>query len=87
MLDLKKSELFLLEWLGLEDYSQYGECKSAALDKLVTEGLAQVHEDRGLQAGFIAQGDSEDYRAVSLTDAGRKALHELHNNEGGPDGR
>ncbi len=68
------SEQFLLEWLGKEDFSQYGECHGSSLDALVKAGLAEIHEGRTNQIGFIAQGDTAMHRAVSLTDAGRAAL-------------
>lgn len=37
------AEQFLLEWLGKEDFSQYGECHGKSLDRLVELGLAQIH--------------------------------------------
>lgn len=74
MADRTANEQFLLEWLGKEDFSQYGECHGSALDALVSAGLVQIHEGRANQTGFIAQGDTGMHRAVSLTDAGRTAL-------------
>lgn len=71
--DLTKDEQFLLEWLGEEDFSQHGECGGRSLDGLVAKGLAQVHGP-GEHQYFIAEGLDLDYRAVSLTEAGRKLL-------------
>ena len=68
--ELTKDELWLLEWLGGEDYSQYGECYGQTLDSLVAKGLVQVHEGREHQSQFLAKGDGPMYRAVSLTQAG-----------------
>lgn len=70
------TERQLLEWLGQDEFSQYGECHGKALDALIAKGLAQTHLPREHQSGFIAQGDSKMYIAVSLTEAGRKALAE-----------
>jgi hypothetical protein len=72
-IELTGAERNLLKWLGEEKFSQYGECHGAALDGLMSKGLAEVHEDQDLQAGFIARGTTLMYRAVSLTDAGRAA--------------
>ena len=72
--ELTNQEQFLLGWLGKEDFSQYGECHGAALDGLVAKGLAQVHAPGEHQAGFIAKGTGDKFRAVSLTDAGRELL-------------
>lgn len=67
-------EFDLLEWLGSEDYCQYGECHGVALDSLVAKGLAQVHGPGEHQHGFIAKdpvgAKGMMYRAVSLTEAG-----------------
>ena len=65
---------WLLKWLSESDFSQYGECYGADLDRLIEQGLAQVHESGQHQAGFIAQGTGPMYRAVSLTEAGWAAL-------------
>lgn len=62
---MTKEELFVLDWLGKEDTSAYGECKGSALDALVVAGLAQV--------GPSQAGRSDDYRRVWLTEAGRQA--------------
>ena len=70
-------ELDLLKWLGTEEYSQYGECHGKTLDSLIGKGLAQLHNGREQQSGFIARGDSQMYQAVSLTSAGRTALASL----------
>lgn len=74
MTELTNSERTLLHWLGQEDFSQFGECHGPALDGLVAKGLAQLHEGREQQSGFIAQGDGPMYRAVSVTDAGHAIL-------------
>jgi hypothetical protein len=74
---LTSSERVLLEWLGKEDYSQHGECGGSTLDSLVAKGLAQIHTDGKHQEGFIARGRGDMYHAVSLTEAGRKALLEV----------
>ena len=73
-LTISQDEMSLLEWLGQEDYSQYGECHGEALNSLVAKGFAKVHEGQEHQRGFIASGVGPMYRAVSLTDAGQKAL-------------
>lgn len=76
--DLTDSERYLLDWLGKEDFGQYGECKGSALDGLIAKGLAHVHGPGERQAGFIAQDHTGqhgmDYRAVSLTEAGVERL-------------
>jgi hypothetical protein len=80
MSELGEDEIDLLTWLSREDFSQYGECHGATLNKLITKGLAQVHEP-GEHQGFIANDFSGTkgpmYRAVSLTDAGRATLKEV----------
>lgn len=68
------SETDLLIWLAAADFSQYGECHGPTLDALVAKGLAQIHEGRESQAGFIAQGDGPMFKAVSITDKGRAVL-------------
>ena len=70
---LTLEERDLLEWLSREDFSQYGECHSKALDSLIAKGLAQIHGP-GEHQQFIANGTGMMYRAVSLTDAGWQAL-------------
>lgn len=75
MADLTTEERLLVKWLGEEDFSQYGECKGSALDRLVVLGWAQVHGvETETQNSFIAKGRGIDYRAVSLTDAALAAL-------------
>lgn len=74
MSDLNSGERFILKWLGESDFSQYGECYGKSLDALIAKGLAQVHLPGSHQSGFIARGNGDMYRAVSLTDAGRAAL-------------
>lgn len=77
MADLTPNEGHLLMWLSEATYSQYGECYGPALDALIAKGLAEVHEGREHQSGFIAQGDGPMYRAVSVTKAGWAALEAL----------
>lgn len=69
--------LFLLRWLGENDFSQYGECYGKSLDALVALGLAQIHDGDEHQSSFIAKGRGGMYRAVFLTDAGRGALKQV----------
>ncbi len=76
MVDLTPTERDLLEWLGKEDFSQYGECYGSNLDSLIRKGLAQHHPDTGLNNTFIAKGTSKMYDQVSLTEAGWSALKE-----------
>lgn len=66
--------MYLLEWLGKEYHSQYGECAGLTLDRLVSLGYVKIHGPGEHQSGFIAQGDTIEYCAVSLTDKGRSAL-------------
>lgn len=69
-------EEFLLHWLSKEEYSQYGECFGKTLDRLIERGLAQIHRP-GEHQHFIAKDHAGtkgmEYRAVSLTEAGRAA--------------
>ena len=78
--ELTPVERDLLEWLGREDFSQYGECYGNALNVLVAKGLAHVYAP-GEHQNFIANDPAgvkgDMYRAVSLTDAGRALLREL----------
>lgn len=73
MSDLTPDQRDLLKWLGKEDFSQYGECHGVSLDALIEKGLVQIH-GAGEHQNFIATGTDLMYRAVSLTDAGIKAL-------------
>lgn len=77
MTDLSQAEAMLLEWLAAEEFSQYGECHGTSLDGLVAKGLAQIHSHGAHQTGFIAKGDTDMYRAVSLTDAGFEAVRRM----------
>jgi hypothetical protein len=74
---LTPDETALLQWLGREDFSQYGECHGRALDGLIAKGLAQVH-GAGEHQRFIANDHAGTkgmmYRAVSLTEAGIASL-------------
>jgi hypothetical protein len=76
--ELTKIQRVLLNWLGSEDFQQYGECHGADLDRLIELGLAQIHTPGTHQTGFIAQDwdgtKGDKYRAVSLTEAGRKLI-------------
>ena len=65
---LTKAEQFLLEWLGREESSAYGECCGQELRRLCDLGLAEI--------GPYPDGYREPqyYRRVSLTSAGRTAL-------------
>lgn len=75
-------ELDVLHWLQAEEFSQYGECYGGTLDGLIAKGLAQIHGPGEHQETFIAKDDTATkqkdlmYRAVSLTEAGRKFLEE-----------
>jgi len=77
---LTKSQRDLLDWLGNEEYSQYGECYGTTLDSLIELGYAQIHGAGEHQSGFIAQDPTgtkgKMYLAVSLTEAGRVALRQ-----------
>jgi hypothetical protein len=63
---LTEAERFLLEWLGKEDSSAYGECHGTDLDELFRRGLAIVSPQM--------VGRDPHYRRVSLTEAGRAAI-------------
>ena len=69
-MDLNAAELDLLEWLGQEDFSQFGECHGKTLDSLIAKGLAQHHPNTGYDNIFIAKGKGEMFDKVSLTAAG-----------------
>jgi len=81
---LTDAERDLLDWLSREDFSQYGECYGKSLDRLIAEGLAQVHKP-GEHQCFIAndfagvKGDM--YRAVSLTEKGFELARLLRQGE------
>jgi hypothetical protein len=76
MINLTEDHWDLLRWLSESEYSQYGECYGRALNEVIGAGLVQIHPAREHQEGFIAQGDGPMYRAVSLTEKGRKLLEE-----------
>src|SRR5262245_22726053 len=71
---LTQEEQQLLDWLSLEEYSQYGECHGSALSSLIAKGLAQLHSP-GEHQVFIANDHlgvkGIMYQAVSLTEKGR----------------
>lgn len=77
---LERNEVFLLLWLAQEDFSQYGECYGAALDRLFALGLAVLHGP-GEHQNFIASDHAGTkgimFQAVSLTDAGLKLAREI----------
>lgn len=76
----------LLEWLAEEKYSQFGECHGRNLDYLVSNGYAVVHDEGEHQDGFAAQGAGMMYRAVSVTEAGRRYLKQWDDDsQYGPD--
>lgn len=79
MPELNKEQRALVNWLGRDEYSQYGECYGSDLDSLVEMGLAQIHDNGQFQEGFIAKHPTHPmFRAVSLTEAGRSVLAALH---------
>lgn len=73
---LTNSETFLLEWLGKEDSSAYGECKGRDLDVLVDLGLAEVGPMQPIYP------TSRDFCRVSLTEAGWERRAALARAEG-----
>lgn len=60
---LSPPEQMVLQGLGREDYSHYGECKSTALQVLIGRGLAE-----------ITNPENGDWALVSLTETGIAAL-------------
>lgn len=60
------TEKDLLEWLGQEDSSAYGECHGEQLDALIAKGLAEVEQ--------APPGRSKMFARVTLTEAGLSAL-------------
>lgn len=64
---LTKSEAFLLDWLGKEDFSTYGECKGPDFEAL---------EHRGLVRLWPNDERHKDYWRVSLTAQGIQVLCE-----------
>lgn len=80
MSDLTLDELDLLDWLSKEDFSQYGECDGPSLDGLIAKGLAELMgEETEMNNTFIAKGRGIMFRAVRLTEAGkRRAQSERH---------
>ena len=60
------TEKDLLEWLGQEDSSAYGECHGEQLDALIAKGLVEV--------GPTPPGRSQMFARVTLTEAGLSAL-------------
>jgi hypothetical protein len=62
--DLTKDEARVLEWLGKEDSSAYGECHGPALDGLIDKRLAMVVAAAGSAGADIG------YSRVFLTDRG-----------------
>jgi hypothetical protein len=79
MPELTRAEWDLLEWLGKEESSQYGECYGQSLDVLCGLGLAEVMgEESGLHNTFIAKGRGLMYRAVRVTERGHEVLQQGH---------
>lgn len=79
MTDLTKSEGFLLDWLGKEDSSAYGECHGADLDRLRALGLVTwpVHPEGTADAAGGSLGGKPVrgfWERVRLTEAGIAAL-------------
>lgn len=68
------SQVDLLKWIDEQEYAQYGECYGKMLDKVIADGLVQVHGPGEHDTGFIAKGRTLPYRAVSLTEAGKEWL-------------
>lgn len=66
---LSGPQRFLLEWLGKEDVSQYGECRGADFDALERLGLVELLGTR--------DDPRLDYLGCRLTDAGRTRLAAL----------
>ncbi len=60
---LTQPQVFLLEWLGKEEWSAYGECRSRDLDVLLALGLAT-----------LAQEPPTDRTGVGLTGSARALL-------------
>ena len=75
MIDLTDDERDLLKWLSREQYSQFGECHSKALDALIVKGLVHVHNDGGQLGNFSPSSGSYErnrmFNSVELTDKGR----------------
>jgi hypothetical protein len=78
---LTAAEWDLLQWLGQEEFSQYGECYGDHLDSLIAKGLAQRHPNTGRDNSFIAKGNGKMYDKVSLTEPGRAALEARKNGQ------
>jgi hypothetical protein len=71
MIELTNDEIDLLQWLGKEDMSQYGECHGKNLDSLIAKGLAELCSQETERVNpFIAKGEGIMYRGVRLTDKG-----------------
>lgn len=58
--ELTSTQAFLLDWLGKEDWSAYGECRGRDLDGLIAGGLAE-----------LAHSPPTDRTGVRLTELGR----------------
>lgn len=67
--DLTSQEKFLLEWLGREDWSAYGECEGQHLTVLINLGLAKT-----------ALSPPNGWTGVSLTDDGIALLSVMKRN-------
>src|SRR5512133_555852 len=65
-IELTKGQRFLLEWLGKDDVSRYGECRGKDFDALRDAGLVHLHgPDNHPRA---------DYFGCALTAAGYAVL-------------
>lgn len=67
-IELTKDEHHLLDWLGKEDHSAYGECHGRAYDRLNDLGLTRVVHRDARDAMF---------NRVGLTDQGIELLAKL----------
>lgn len=69
-MNLTKDERFLLEWLGREDVSAYGECYGPSLDHLAALGIVLIEP--------YGPGLADHYGRVTLTDLGRTTLKDMN---------
>lgn len=64
---LTSAQCFLLEWLSKEESSAFGECRGSDLQVLLELKLAEL-------GPYPFHLNDENYRRVSLTEAGCAAL-------------
>lgn len=70
---LTLGQIDLLLWLSKEDLSQYGECHGSAFDGLQALGIVELlGEETETHNPFIAKGRGKMFRAVRLTDKGKR---------------